>query len=127
MFAGVAQLVECQLPKLNVAGSNPVARLKIIFTDTMRLPKELIEKISKKIVSNLLKREMIIWDETPEKLETVVEHIITEDLMVEDHLNDEVKTLLETRTDEYERDMMDYGRAFQLVKSRLARERGLVL
>lgn len=25
-YAGVAQLVECQLPKLNVAGSNPVAR-----------------------------------------------------------------------------------------------------
>ena len=24
--AGVAQLVECQLPKLNVAGSNPVSR-----------------------------------------------------------------------------------------------------
>ncbi len=24
--AGIAQLVECQLPKLNVAGSNPVAR-----------------------------------------------------------------------------------------------------
>ncbi len=27
--AGVAQLVECQLPKLNVAGSNPVARSRI--------------------------------------------------------------------------------------------------
>ena len=26
--AGIAQLVECQLPKLNVAGSNPVARSK---------------------------------------------------------------------------------------------------
>ncbi len=25
-MAGVAQLVECQLPKLNVAGSNPVSR-----------------------------------------------------------------------------------------------------
>ena len=25
-LAGVAQLVECQLPKLNVAGSNPVSR-----------------------------------------------------------------------------------------------------
>ena len=24
--AGIAQLVECQLPKLNVAGSSPVAR-----------------------------------------------------------------------------------------------------
>ena len=26
LFAGVTQLVECQLPKLNVAGSSPVAR-----------------------------------------------------------------------------------------------------
>ena len=26
-LAGVTQLVECQLPKLNVAGSNPVSRL----------------------------------------------------------------------------------------------------
>ena len=25
-FAGIAQLVECKLPKLDVAGSNPVAR-----------------------------------------------------------------------------------------------------
>jgi hypothetical protein len=25
-YAGVAQLVECQLPKLKVAGSNPVSR-----------------------------------------------------------------------------------------------------
>ncbi len=93
----------------------------------MRLTKELIEKISKKIVSTLIKQEMIIWEETPEKLEAIVNDIITEDLMVEDQLNDEVKMLLESRTDEYERDMMDYGRAFQLVKSRLVRERGLVL
>jgi hypothetical protein len=28
--AGIAQLVECQLPKLNVAGSNPVARSRHI-------------------------------------------------------------------------------------------------
>jgi hypothetical protein len=46
--------------------------------------------------------------------------------MVEDHLNEEVKELLDSRTDEYERSMMDYGRVFQLVKSRLARERGLI-
>jgi hypothetical protein len=26
LFAGVIQLVECQLPKLDVAGSSPVAR-----------------------------------------------------------------------------------------------------
>ncbi len=47
--------------------------------------------------------------------------------MVEDLLNEEVKTLLESKTDEYERDMMDYGRVFQMVKSKLVRERGLIL
>jgi hypothetical protein len=46
--------------------------------------------------------------------------------MVEDHLNEEVKQLLDARTEEYERSMMDYGRVFQLVKSILARERGLI-
>jgi len=46
--------------------------------------------------------------------------------MVEDHLNEEVKELLDSRTDEYERSMMDYGRVFQLVKSKLARARGLI-
>ena len=45
----------------------------------------------------------------------------------EDRLNEEVKQLLDSRTKEYERSMMDYGRVFQLVKSKLARERGLVL
>lgn len=29
--AGIAQLAECQLPKLNVAGSTPVARSKPSF------------------------------------------------------------------------------------------------
>ena len=28
VWAGITQLVECQLPKLNVAGSSPVARSK---------------------------------------------------------------------------------------------------
>ena len=31
------------------------------------------------------------------------------------------------KTEEYERNMMDYGRVFQMVKSKLVRERGLIL
>ncbi len=31
--AGVTQLVECKLPKLDAAGSSPVARSSIIMTD----------------------------------------------------------------------------------------------
>jgi len=70
---------------------------------------------------------MIIWEETPDKLESIIVAIVTEDLMVEDLLNEEVKTLLESKTEEYERSMMDYGRVFQMVKSKLVRERGLIL
>ena len=93
----------------------------------MRIKKELLEKISKKIVKALIEGDMIVWDDSPEKLEALVVDLITEDLMVEDRLNDEVKMLLDSRTKTYERDMMDYGRMFQMVKSKLVRERGLIL
>ena len=92
----------------------------------MRLKKELIGHISKKIVESLTKKDLIIWDEGQEKLEARIANIITQDLLVEDQLNEEVKILRDSRTKEYERDMMDYGRVFQLVKSRLARERDLI-
>ena len=92
----------------------------------MRLKKEFIEKISKKIIKSLLSKNLIIWEGDHDKLESIIRGIIVDDLMVEDHLNEEVKELLDSRTDEYERSMMDYGRVFQLVKSKLARERGLI-
>ena len=36
--AGVTQLAECQLPKLNVAGSNPVARSSSILCNKISDP-----------------------------------------------------------------------------------------
>jgi uncharacterized protein len=92
----------------------------------MRLKKEFVEKISKKIIESLINKDLIIWESSPDKLESIINNIIIDDLMVEDRLNEEVKQLLDSRTEEYERSMMDYGRVFQLVKSKLARERGLI-
>ena len=92
----------------------------------MRLKKKFVEKISKKIIDSLIRKDLIIWEGSRDKLESIINNIIIGDLMVEDHLNDEVKQLLDSRTEEYERSMMDYGRVFQLVKSKLARERGLI-
>ena len=92
----------------------------------MRLKKEFVEKISKKTIDSLMSKDLIVWEGSRDKLESIVTAIIIDDLMVEDHLNEEVKQLLDSRTEEYERSMMDYGRVFQLVKSKLARERGLI-
>ena len=93
----------------------------------MRITKEFVETLSRRVIRSLLDKDLIIWEETIDKLETIVAGIIIEDLMVEDRLNEEVKTLLESKTEEYERSMMDYGRVFQMVKSKLVRERGLIL
>ncbi len=93
----------------------------------MRIRKELVERIAKKIAVALIDGGFLIWEDRPDKLEAIVNEIITQDLMIEDQLNEEVKTLIESRTKEYERDMMDYGRVFQMVKTKLARERGLIL
>ena len=92
----------------------------------MRLKKEFIEKISKKTIDTLISKDLIIWEGSRDKLESIINDIIIDDLMVEDHLNEEVKQLRDSSTEEYERSMMDYGRVFQLVKSKLARERGLI-
>ena len=93
----------------------------------MRITKEFVETLSKRVIRSLTDKDLIIWEEKIDKLETIVAGIIIEDLMVEDRLNEEVKTLLESKTEEYERSMMDYGRVFQMVKSKLVRERGLIL
>ena len=92
----------------------------------MRLKKEFVEKISKKVIESLISKDLIIWEGELTTLQSIISNIIIEDLMVEDQLNAEVKQLLDSRTEEYERSMMDYGRVFQLVKSKLARERGLI-
>lgn len=93
----------------------------------MRIQKELIDRIAKKVATALIEGDFLVWEDRPEKLEAIVNDIFTEDLMIEDQLNEEVRLLIESRTKEYERDMMDYGRVFQMVKSKLARERGLIL
>lgn len=93
----------------------------------MRITKEFIDTLSNRIVRSLIEKDMIIWEDTHDKLESIIVAIVTEDLMVEDLLNEEVKMLLESKTEEYERSMMDYGRVFQMVKSKLVRERGLIL
>jgi len=93
----------------------------------MRISEKSVERISKKIVKHLIENDHIMWEGTPEKLTAIITGIITEDLKIEDRLNEEVKLLLESKTKDYERAMMDYGRVFQMVKSKLVRERGLIL
>ena len=93
----------------------------------MRLRKEMIEYLSKKIVGMLEEREMIEIETDAEKLKGVINQIITEDLLVEDKLNDEVRELLQEHLDEVYKGNVDYSKMFNMIKSKLVRERGLIL
>lgn len=94
----------------------------------MRLRKEMIKRISGKIVERLEKRELIELLEAPANmLQAKLARAIEEDLMIEDRLNEEVKEILRDHQDEMDQDNIDYSRLFSLIKTKLARERNLVL
>ncbi|HJM83571.1 MAG TPA: DUF507 family protein [Nitrospinota bacterium] len=93
----------------------------------MKLNKEMIDYLSKQIVVQLEEKGLIETGKEQIGVRETVSGIITNDLLVEDKLNDEVKILLEEMGDELDKKNINYRKMFQLVKQKLARERGLIL
>jgi len=56
-----------------------------------------------------------------------LERVITEDLQVEDRLNDEVREVLVQHAGEMERSNITYSEMFKMVKRKLAKEKGIIL
>lgn len=93
----------------------------------MRLRKKMIDYVAQTVTSSLLDKELVTIDGSAEALATEIKRLITDDLLVEDRLNDEVKEILRAHTDEIDRGNVDYARLFAMVKKQLVKERGLIL
>ncbi|HYQ47521.1 MAG TPA: DUF507 family protein [Thermodesulfovibrionales bacterium] len=93
----------------------------------MRIPKSWVPVMAKRIVDNLIAREMIKPKVPVEKLVEQADAILLDELMVEDRLNDEVRVLLKKHETDIERNRMDYRKLFELTKQKLVKERNLVL
>jgi hypothetical protein len=93
----------------------------------MKLRKEMIDYLAKRIVTDLVDREILEVEEDQSGVIESIANIISDDLRVEDDLNDEVKLMLEAMEDDLDRSNVDYRKMFQMVKSKIARERGLIL
>ena len=93
----------------------------------MRLRQEEIDYVCWKILHALKEDEVIdiIGDDEP--VAARLRLALTENLSVEDQLNREVDDILRNHLKEIQRDSVDYRRMFQMVKTKLARERNLVL
>jgi len=92
----------------------------------MRLTSDEIEYISRKIVKTLSSEEKLEMDSEARVVEAIG-RVITDELMVEDKLNEEVREVLIQHASEMERSNITYTEMFKMLKKKMAREKGIVL
>lgn len=93
----------------------------------MRLRQEEIDYVCWKILRRLQEAEIIDIMGPEEAVAERLKSALTEDLAGEDQLNREVDEILRGHLQEIQRDSVDYRRMFQMVKTKLARERNIVI
>jgi hypothetical protein len=92
----------------------------------MRLTSDEIEYIARKIVKTLTAEGRLEVD-SQSRVSDGIARVITEELMVEDKLNEEVREVLVQHSEEMQRSNITYTEMFKMVKRKLAREKGIVL
>jgi hypothetical protein len=93
----------------------------------MRVPKTWVPLISKKIIDDLLAKELVTSKVAADELLAETERLVTDELTVEDRVNDEVREILKKYTGEIEKGRLDYRKMFDLTKKKIVEERGLIL
>jgi hypothetical protein len=93
----------------------------------MRVPKSWVPLLAKRIVDNLIQKKLIDASALPKNLVEVTERLITEELTVEDRLNEEVRQLLKKYESDIEKGHLDYRKLFDMTKQKLIRDRNIVL
>ena len=92
----------------------------------MKLLPDQVDILSHEIVRRLEDRGMIRSSDRSATVDCVV-RALTADLQVEDLLNDEVREILRGHAEQIDRQNIQYHEMFKLIKSKLVRERKLIL
>lgn len=92
----------------------------------MRLTKNQVEYIAYRITKELQEKELIESDDPIHMGQSLI-HIMTDELHVEDRLNDEVREILNDHAEEMRRTNVEYREMFKMIKKKLARERQIIL
>jgi uncharacterized protein len=93
----------------------------------MRIPKSWVPTLAKRIVDNLLKKELVESMVPVETLLAETEKLLLEELMVEDRVNEEVRQILKKFEPEIEKGRLDYRRLFDMTKQKLVREKNIII
>jgi len=94
--------------------------------EEMRLNKNQIEHLAFMILNNLVKERKIIAEDRTRLLEEIT-NLILDDFQKEDKLDQEVREILGKHMEKIRRENIEYQTMFRMIKSKLARERNIVL
>lgn len=92
----------------------------------MRLSKNQIEHLAFVIIRNLIKEKKILT-ENKSKLVEKLETLIFEEFQKEDKLDQEVRNILNQHMEKIRKDNIEYQTMFRMIKTKLAKEKGIVL
>lgn len=92
----------------------------------MLLSRDFVGYMAKEVVKRLVAGKMI-ESKNIEGLTQAVRQTMTEEIGVEDRLNEEVREILNRYSDEMRRTGVSYQEMYKKVKGQLARERKLIL
>lgn len=93
----------------------------------MRVPKNWVPLLAKRIIDNLIEKKLIDASSLPKNLLEETERLLIEELSVEDRLNEEVRQLLKKYEADIEKGRLDYRKLFDMTKQKLIRDRNIVL
>ena len=93
----------------------------------VKVSEKQIEQMTTAVVSGLLEKSLVAPKGTRSELERAVRSVISEDLAAEDALDQEVERLLAPHVSKLDEEGADYRKMFNMLKQKLARERGIVL
>ena len=93
----------------------------------MRLKKERIAILAKNIVEGLIEKKCVSPLIPKGDFISKIENTITEEMMVEDRLNEEVREILKTHSKQIDQGSINYNRMFQMIKNKLIQERGIII
>lgn len=92
----------------------------------MRLTTNEIDFVARKIVKTLAAEGALDVDNV-ERVANGIAKAITDELSVEDRLNEEVRAALAEHTSQMERSDVTYTEMFKALKRKMAKEKGIIL
>jgi hypothetical protein len=92
----------------------------------MSLQKEYVHYLSRRVVDELIKREMIETSEVVSLREKILA-VMEAELGLEDRINEEVREILKDYADEMRNTGVSYQDMFKVVKNKLVKDKKVVL